>query len=230
MRSHVTREGGTVVRPAGAWSEAVHALLRTLNAAGLAGVPEPLEIMPDGRERLTYLEGTVPAYPMPDWVWGDLALESTVELLRRAHDASASAPRSGPWRSPVRQPAEVICHNDFAPYNLVFDEGRAIGAIDWDFASPGPRVWDLAYLAYRIVPLSTADLGDGFTDRQRRRRLEKLARLYDPALEADEVSAMVPARLLELADLTAAAAERLGDAFLHDDAALYRRDTAHLSS
>jgi aminoglycoside phosphotransferase (APT) family kinase protein len=29
-----------------------------------------------------------------------------------------------------------------------------VALIDWDFAAPGPRAWDLAYAAYRFVPLS----------------------------------------------------------------------------
>ena len=49
---------------------------------------------------------------------------------------------------------EVICHNDFAPYNLMFEDGRLTGVIDLDLASPGPRVWDMAYTAYRFVPLT----------------------------------------------------------------------------
>ena len=57
----------------------------------------------------------------------------------------------------MRAPVEVICHNDFATYNLVFDGENVVGVIDWDFASPGPRLWDIAYLAYRIVPLSSGD-------------------------------------------------------------------------
>jgi len=38
----------------------------------------------------------------------------------------------GCWQLPVHAPAEVICHNDFTPCNLVFDAGRAIaGVIAW---------------------------------------------------------------------------------------------------
>src|SRR5204863_4404273 len=96
-----------------------------------------------------FVVGAVPAYPMPPWVWTDAALDSAARMLRQIHDATARLEIEGPWRSPVHQPAEVVCHNDFAPYNLVFDSGVVVGVIDWDFASPGPRVWDLSYLAYR---------------------------------------------------------------------------------
>ena len=65
------------------------------------------------------------------------------------------------WQSPTREPAEVVCHNDFAPYNTVFRDRRLTGVIDWDMASPGPRVRDLSYLAYRLVPLTASENPDG---------------------------------------------------------------------
>ena len=34
------------------------------------------------------------------------------------------------------------------------DGDDIVGVIDFDTASPGPRVWDLAYTAYRFVPLT----------------------------------------------------------------------------
>ncbi len=153
----------------------------------------------DGRETLTYVEGEVPAYPMPAWVWSEAALESAAALLREVHDGSATADMTGPWRSPIHEPIEVICHNDFATYNLVFAEGIVVGAIDWDFASPGPRLWDLAYLAYRIVPLTTADVGDGFTSAQRAGRLDRLVAAYGTRATSGELVAMLRQRLLELA-------------------------------
>ena len=48
----------------------------------------------------------------------------------------------------------MICHNDFAPYNLVFTNWRPRAIIDFDMAGPGPRVWDVSYAAYCFVPLS----------------------------------------------------------------------------
>lgn len=49
---------------------------------------------------------------------------------------------------------EVICHNDFAPYNVTFENLKPVGLIDFDTACPAPRIWDVAYAAYRFVPLS----------------------------------------------------------------------------
>ena len=53
---------------------------------------------------------------------------------------------------PARSPAEVMCHGDFAPYNVTFLDGHVYGIIDFDTLHPGPRLWDLAYAAYRWVP------------------------------------------------------------------------------
>jgi aminoglycoside phosphotransferase (APT) family kinase protein len=182
----------------------------------------------DGREILSYVEGTVPAYPMPGWVWSESALESSASLLRQVHDATAHLDLAGPWRSPAREPVEVICHNDFAPYNLVFDGTSVVGAIDWDFASPGSRVWDLAYLAYRIVPLSTADWGDGFTDAVRRDRLRRLLAAYGLDAHPEQVVATLRQRLLDLATFSDHNAKRLHKPELSEHARLYRHDADHL--
>ncbi|MFD1902163.1 phosphotransferase [Enterococcus termitis] len=46
---------------------------------------------------------------------------------------------------------DVICHNDFAPYNLTFENFEAIGIIDFDTICPAPREWDIAYALYRFI-------------------------------------------------------------------------------
>lgn len=226
---HVVRRGQTVAREAGEWTPAVHRLLAHLVDVGVRGVPKPLAETDDEHEVLSFVEGTVPAYPMPNWVWTDVALESSARLLRRVHDATASLSPEGLWRSPVRQPSEVICHNDFATYNLVFDDqARAVGIIDWDFASPGPRLWDLAYLAYRIVPLSTCDWGDGFTAEERLDRLCRLLDAYGSDAEPGEVFAMLRERLLDLASFSDNMATRLRKPELREHAHLYRLDARSL--
>lgn len=224
----VVRDGDTVIRQSGDWTPAVHRLLSHLNAAGVLGAPRPLGFTADGREILSFVEGTVPTYPMPVWVWSETALGSSARLLRRIHDATAGLDTHGPWRSPVHEPVEVICHNDFATYNLVFNGEAAIGVIDWDFASPGPRLWDLAYLAYRIVPLSHADRLDGFTDEERRDRLRRLLAAYGATAQPGELIAVLHERLLNLATFSDSAAHRLGKPELSDHATLYRHDAAHL--
>ena len=83
-------------------------------------------------------------------------LVRAAQVLRAYHDASADfLPRAGAvWQWPAREPAQVVCHNDFAPYNLMFEGEELTGVIDFDLASPGPRVWDMGYTAYRFVPLT----------------------------------------------------------------------------
>ena len=94
---------------------------------------------------------------MPAYVWEPPVLDRAAAMLRELHDATEGFDRAGRvWALPAREPAEVICHNDFAPYNLAFRDGLPVGAIDFEAASPGPLAWDLAYLAYRLVPLAHA--------------------------------------------------------------------------
>jgi Ser/Thr protein kinase RdoA (MazF antagonist) len=225
----VVRRGDDVYRTAGEWTPAVHRLLRHCRAAGLTGVPEPKGITGDGREVLSFVRGDVPAYPMPKWIWSPEALRSSAQLLREFHRASQTCHRTGPWRSPVRAPAEVVCHNDFAPYNLVYTDGMATGVIDFDYASPGPRLWDLAYLAYRIVPLTTDDVGDGFGPAERMQRLADLLVAYGTSYSHANVFDTVRDRLVALAEFSERMAETLGNPELRKHADLYRRDAARIA-
>lgn len=226
----VLRRGNTVVRPAGEWTPAVHRLLRQVGAAGIRGVPEVLSSTDPTREVLTFIDGNVPNYPLPEWVWSETALRSAGRLLREVHDATVGFSQQGPWRSPTHEPAEVICHNDFAPYNLVFRESEVIGVIDWDYASPGPRVWDLAYLAYRLVPLSVASRDDGFTPDERQGRLDRLLNAYGTHFEAAHFRRVVRDRLIDLAEFSDAKALELFKPELGEHAKLYRADAVSLAN
>ncbi len=80
-------------------------------------------------------------------------------MLRQYHDATVDFERQGTdlWLNEYPDPArhEVICHNDFAPYNFVYDgDGIPYAVIDYDLAGPGPRLKDIAYALYWMVPLS----------------------------------------------------------------------------
>lgn len=226
------RVGETVRRTAGAWTPTVQRLLAHLGKQGLAWVPEPLGRDDQGRDRLSFLPGVVPQYPLPDWIWHDNVLAEAGQLLAQLHQASGSFDvRGAVWQLPHHEPAEVICHNDFAPYNMVFLDQRLSGVIDWDTASPGPRLWDLAYLAYRLVPLSDPANADGLASSllERARRLRLLCTAYGTTVQPAEVVAMAVRRLEELAAFTQARAEE-GHEQLLSHVALYRSDVLWVRS
>lgn len=225
----VVRVGDTVRRTAGPWTPTVHALLQHLRARGVTEVPEPHGTDDAGREVVSFVPGDVAHYPLPTWLWTDAVLHDAATLLRRVHDASVGLDLpDAVWQVPAREPVEVVCHNDFAPYNLVFDDGRLVGVIDCDTASPGPRVWDLAYLAYRLVPYGE-DAGDAAPGPgERAARLEELVRTYSVGLDhaptPDEVLATMVDRLEDLARFSDARATETGRTDLAEHAAMYRRD------
>jgi hypothetical protein len=226
--SAVVRVGDTVTRTAGAWTPTIHDYLRQLVAAGIDWVPRVIGMKGD-REVLSFVEGDVPLYPLPSWVWTDEALADAARHLRQLHDASVGFNPSGAvWQLAAHEPREVICHNDFAPHNLAFAAGHIVGAIDFDTSSPGPRVWDLSYLATRMVPLS-ADHSDGSPDEQQNhRRIQLMLDAYGSDLSWVDVVRVAIIRLRDLAAFSFAKAEELGKPNLRDDAELYERDAIYL--
>lgn len=156
--NQIFRSGDTVVRPAGPWSISVHRLLKHIQTEGFTRAPQPLGFDDDGNEKVSFIEGEVTNYPLSKAAMSEEALVSAAKLLRAYHDATISFLTAEtltlPWMLPAKEPAEVICHGDFAPYNTVLNGTRSIGIIDFDTAHPGPRVWDIAYAVYRWAPLS----------------------------------------------------------------------------
>jgi hypothetical protein len=178
------RVGESVRRVTGVWSLAVHALLQHLEAVGFNRAPRLLGIDLQGREMLSYIEGEAGYHDAervhPPYLWSDAILSEAGQLLRLLHDATEdwTPPAHARWQLvyPDASQNEVICHNDFAPYNSIFQAGHLQAVIDFDMAGPGPRIWDVAYAAYRFVPLysDTHCVEVGLTeppDRGRRLRL-----------------------------------------------------------
>lgn len=224
----VRRVGDTVLRQAGPWTPTVHRYLDYLAVAGVDWAPRPLG-MEGEREQLSFIDGDVPLYPLPDWVWSEQVLEQGGRMLRQLHDASIGFPvDSAIWQSSAKVPAEVICHNDFAPHNLAFDDGIIVGAIDFDMCSPGPWLWDLAYFATRAVPLTalTPDGAPGMEDAPRRVRL--ILDAYGTDATWADVLRVAIVRLHDLAEFSRGKADEHGTPKLLDDALEYERDAAYL--
>jgi aminoglycoside phosphotransferase (APT) family kinase protein len=174
----VVRVGETVRRTTGPWTPAVHALLEHLAAVGFDGGPRVEGFDDEGREVVEYLAGEI------RHSYDDEELASIAELIRRLHDATTTfkPPVDAAWQRLVgtRQAADVICHNDLSPANLVWSDGRPRAFIDWDLAAPGPRSWDVAYALYRFVPLYSDDdcARLGIAKRARRPRVEAFCGAY----------------------------------------------------
>jgi hypothetical protein len=160
--NEVVRIGDTVRRPIGPWSPCVHELLAHLEQVGFTGAPRWLGTDSDGREVLSLVPGICP-WPDRAALLDTAVVAAAARLLRAYHDAvDGWSPIAAHWQvAPIDVGGpEVICHNDVAPWNLIIsDAGEVVAFVDWDAAAPGPRAWDIAYLAYRLVPLaSPADL------------------------------------------------------------------------
>lgn len=177
--NRVIREGDTILRDTGPWSPFVHQLLRHLTQHGFAESPVLLDVS-GGTERLTFREGEAGNDPLKPYMQSAEVLIEAAQLLRRFHDITQDfvIPAGAVFQLPVNPdlPWEVVCHNDFAPYNCIFRDNHLAGLIDFDTAGPGTRLWDIAYAVYRFVPLVTDqhchDLGwVSVPDRAQRLRL-----------------------------------------------------------
>ena len=174
----VVRVGTHALRPANPHTATIHGFLAALDAGGFRGAPVPVAIDPDGRERLRFISGDVAIPPYPDWAQTDEALTSTAMLIRGLHDASVAIDTDGTsWSAEMADPdgGPVICHNDVCLENVVFRDGVAVALLDFDFAAPGRRTFDLASFARMCVPVdddtSSARLGWHASDRPGRLRL-----------------------------------------------------------
>lgn len=228
--NEVSRIGDRVHRRAGSWTPAVHRLLGLLRAQGIREVPEPIGFDERGREILTFMPGEAGNYPLPDWLWTPEIVDEAGKLLRRIHDASIPLvdDESLIWGMPCHEPAEVICHNDAAPYNMTFENGRLTGLFDFDTASPGPRIRDLAYLAYRLAPLAGDTEDCGLSRGERLERADRLIAAYGIPFSRLEVLEHIAIRLEELAIYTEKRAEETGHPDFVHHARMYREDARQM--
>ncbi|MEP6853009.1 MAG: phosphotransferase [bacterium] len=178
------RDGETVIRAGGQGSNFSRRLLRFFADRQWNGAPRLRSVDARGVETLDFIEGEVPwPHPVPDWAVTDDALRDLARLTRAFHDLAAG--------SDLVAGAQTVCHNDLSPSNTVYagstDGARPIAFIDWDAAAPGPRLDDVAHLAWQWL-----ELGPGISDvSEAARRLRILATAYGPEIERPALVARI---------------------------------------
>ena len=155
--TRVVRVGDTVRRAAGPWTPLVHRLLRHIRAKGFEFAPIPMGLDEAGREVLSFIPGdTIVGHPWPAWVWSDQLLVEAVHALRDYHEAVSDfrpiVVQSRLGQVPL-ETGQIVCHNDFAPYNCVARDGHFAGVFDWDVIWAGRPEWDLSFFIWQWVPL-----------------------------------------------------------------------------
>jgi GNAT superfamily N-acetyltransferase len=153
----VVRRGDTVRRPAGPWTPAIHRLLRHLESVGFEGAPRVVGLE-DDIEILSFIPGAVAVPPFPSWSASTKLLVSVADLQRRFHDAVADfvAPPGAVWghgAAPAEFRGTLVCHNDLCLENVIVRDGRAVAFVDFDFAAPVDRLWDIAIALRHWAPM-----------------------------------------------------------------------------
>ena len=150
-----------VVHRATSATSTVHALLQHLVDGGFNGCPTPLW-QRKGLGAVSYLAGRAYGYPLPTFLRATDPLEAFGAMLRRAHDLSEDFSTNGPWAAGdiAMQPGWVVTHSDIGPGNIVWGSAvwgsteseidQPVGLIDWEFAEPGPRQYDLVAAAMNL--------------------------------------------------------------------------------
>lgn len=234
----IWRDGDSVTRPAGPWTPTVHRFLAHIRGAGFFGAPAPIGITDAGQEIVSFVEGRVSEDLRDPLVGSERMLRSAAELLRDFHAASRgfleSDRQAQVWMLEPREPHEIVCHGDFAPYNVAGKGGVAVGLIDFDTIHPAPALWDLAYAVYRWAPLFSAGHQGGVFDQET--QLSR-ARIFCDAYGATagdrrHLPGMIAERLRTLVAFMQGRAEAGDETFVEDveagEAALYLADIAHV--
>lgn len=153
----VTRIGDTVHRPVNRWTPAIHTFLGHLERVGFSGVPRVLGFDESGREILSFISGEVGMRPWPDILLQERGLVVVGQFLAGYHAAVRNyiPPEDAEWHVPGLKwcAGDVIRHGDLGPWNMVWQDDKLRGVIDWDFAEPGRPIDDVAQFAWYGVPL-----------------------------------------------------------------------------
>ncbi len=158
----VIQFGNTVHRTKSANHNFVHTLLQFLQKKNFSYSPKFLGINEQGQEILSFIQGEVPRRK----ILTDNQLILSIKILRAFHDCASL--------SDLCNGHETICHNDFASWNVIFQNEEPVGMIDFDEAAPGRRIDDVAYFIWTFLDLGNEE----FTTEDQIRKTNMLCETY----------------------------------------------------
>lgn len=218
----IHRHKGKVYHPSGFWSQSVHQLLTHLRKEQFNSAPESFGFDAKGNEVLSYVPGDVYNYPLTGAIASIEALCSAAVLLRKYHDATVSFAQSEQcenldWMLPARKPYDVICHGDYAPYNVALNGNQVVGIFDFDTAHPAPRIWDIAYAVYCWAPFKTSPNDALGSLPQQISRAKQFCNSYClPQQERSQLVDIMILRVQTLVDFMRSEAEKGNQAFINN--------------
>jgi tRNA A-37 threonylcarbamoyl transferase component Bud32 len=184
----VVRVGDTVRRPPLHATQLMRDVLVHLEQIGFDAAPRWLGLDDQGRDMLSFVEGDTYS-DCGAIVWSDEQLAGSARLLRRYHDAVAG--------STLADSAEVVCHGDYGPWNLIWRDGLPFCLIDFDTTRPGRRVDDLGYALWKHLNLGLVDLSAEEQSRRARIFVEAYRMEVDIAEAIDLAQEQARVRFVE---------------------------------
>jgi len=200
---NVVRIGDQVARPTYEQTPSVDHFLRSMVAAGVSFVPKPIGFDSQGRHRLSFITGTAPTPPYPDWAFDEALLANVALLQRQLHEAARGyespahavwAVSAGNYFPPQASAASelIVCHNDLGMTNVIVDPNLQVtGFIDFDYCRPVDPLFDVAVAIRHWAPFGDLDLAEG-------RELDRVRR-FGIFCSVHELDSGERARVVELA-------------------------------